>query len=531
MRCPDDGAPAFALSERLPVPGAVVDGRYRVQAHIADGGTGAVFSALDLRQRRDVALKVLRPDLACRPGAVRRFLADAAASRRLDDDRIARMLDARISLEGRPFHAMELLTGRTLADRIASVGRLEVVEALTVARDLAGALDHAHRAGVFHGDLKPENVFLADDGWGAVRIKVIDFGGGFPVGDAFEVLGTPAYMSPEQIRGDPVDARTDLYALGVVLHEMLSGSQPFSGDADVDLMRRHVLEEVPDLPALPVPADARRAVLALRNRLLAKDPDERRGDAAEVGAALEALLRMPGAQADVTCAMPTGDSLGAMAGMDYAQAVMDAREAASEPAIRPPDARHDALPAPGEAVDPVTVSLVHVLFEMLGPDGGPLSARRLFAPERAAFLEAATARGGWLCIDDDDRLRIAFGWEVREDEPWTPAVRTVLDLSRRMNCFRRGTGMPVSMRAGVCTGYVPVSPGTLPPPSVALRGDLSDAVDRLVRQANRDRILLDDRTRRRLGNAFAFEQAGTVRLHGTGELAPIFGFQEQECAG
>jgi hypothetical protein len=530
-----------AVSARLPNPGVVVDGRYRVVAHIADGGTGAVFSAFDLRHRREVALKVLRPALSHLPSAVRRFLAEAVVAGRLDDDRIARTFDARISLEGCPFHAMELLTGRTLADRIAAVGRLEVAEALAVARELAGALEHAHRAGVFHGDLKPENVFLVDDGEGAVRIKVIDFGGGSPVDGAVqpircpavasEVLGTPAYMSPEQVRGDPVDVRTDLYALGVVLHEMLSGSQPFSGDAVADLMRGHVLGDVPDLPALPVPAEARRAVLALRHRLLAKDPDDRPGDAAEVGAALDALLRMPGVCGEATPGAPAGDSLGAMTAMDYAQAVMDARAAVTVPVARPPEVRHAALPGPGDAVDPVTVSLVHVLFDMLGPDGGPLSARRLFAPERAAFLEAATARGGWACIDDHDRLRIVFGWEVREDEPWNPAVRTVLDLSRRVIGFRRGTGMPVSMRAGVCTGYVPVAPGTLPPPGVALRGDLSDAVERLARHADRDRILLDDRTRRRLGDAFAFEHAGSVRLHGTGELAPIFGFQEQECAG
>ncbi len=537
MHCPDDGAAAESLAARLPGPGETVDGRYQVLERIADGGTGVVFRAVDIRARRDVALKVLRPELSRRDGGVQRFLSEARAAWKLDDPRVARVLEARISSEGHPYQAMELLSGCTLADRLGRRGRLEVIEALVLARDLAAALDHAHRAGVVHGDLKPENVFLVDGVSGGTEVKVIDFGGAAAATESFlankdrmpaaEVLGTPAYMSPEQVRGAAVDAWTDLYALGVVLHEMLAGALPFSGEGHAELMQGHVSGTLPELPALDVPPDARRGILALRDRLMAKDPSQRPHNAYEVRSALDGLVRLAGARIEAT----TQESLAAMGAMDYQRALQEARSPAQEADVPRDEDRRPAPPAPGEAVDPVTVSLVHVLFDSLGADGGPMSARRLFAPERAAFVAAVSAQGGWASVDAPDCLRVAFGWEVREDEPWTPAVRAALDLSRRVASFGRGTGMPVSVRIGVCTGYVPVTPGMLPSRGAAIEGPLAAASERLARGADPGRILLDDRTRRRLGNAFMFEPVGTIRLHGSCELAPIFHVVVQECAG
>jgi class 3 adenylate cyclase len=403
-------------------------------------------------------------------------------------------------------------------------------------REVALALDHAHRRGIVHRDLKPENVFLADAGGPAPRVKLLDFGGApaTGAGDAArgEVLGTPAYMSPEQVRGLPVDARGDLYALGVVLHEMLAGTPPYSGDGAADLMQEHLVGDLPDLPALPIPVDARRALRDLRDRLLARDPDDRPAGAAEVVAVLDALLARPDVRAPArVAATGTVASLAAMHSMDYDRMLREAR-AATRDAV--PDPVPGAPPddgVPGDATDPVTVSVVHATLGPVGPEAGPLSARRLFGPERAAFVAAVEALGGLVVAPEADVLRVAFGVTVRDDEPWRPAVRAALDLACRVARFARATAMPVSVRIGVCTGYVLVPPGALPSPASALRGPLDDLAAQLAAEAAPGRVVLDDRTRRRLGDAFAFEHAGTLRVRGTDDLAPFFGFVAQECAG
>lgn len=551
--CSHGTSALVSLAGQLPQAGRILDARYRIDARIADGGVGVVYRAQDMIAAQDVALKLIRPSVAVRSGAVERFLAQAQATTRLKDDRVVRVFDSGVSAEGHPFVAMELLSGRTLAERLACAGRLEPGEALAVARDIALALTHAHSAGVAHLDIKPENVFLARGDDGRIRVKLLDFAGdlastvaGFAPGPGpGEVQGTPAYMSPEQVGGEIPGPPTDLYALGVVLHEMLSGAPPYAGDGSRELMRAHVRGTLPDLPALPASPEVRRGILALRNRLMASKPDARPG-AAEAVVAIDALWRMDLGAAGMTQTVSESPSLAAMGTMDYEAALRAARAVDATSCTVLPFA--SAMPVPEQAgawtaarrgeqprrddvVDPVTLGMIHVVFQAAGPDGGPMSARRLFAPERAAFREMVVGWGGWVCLDAEAGMRVVFGLGVRDDAPWTPSVRSALDLAQRLERFRRAVGLPVAAGIGVVTDYAFVVPGTMPPADIAIRGPLVDRVVALARAAGPGRILLDDRTRRRLGDAFAFDPAGTIRVQGVQGLERAFEVATRGCAG
>jgi serine/threonine protein kinase len=258
--CPLDGVALRPIPEEFPTPGAVVNGRYLVRSRLADGGMGTVFRATDLRGRREVALKILKPALAAKEAAVGRFFIEAQAAGRLRHPNVVEMFDFGVSREGWLYLSMEFLPGETLADRIGREGRLSVGDAVLVCLGIADALAHAHAHGVVHRDMKPENVVLVDWDCEGAFVKVLDFGiaaiADSPVRGALhrgEVLGTPAYMSPEQVRGDVVDPRSDLYSLGVLLHEALAGSPPFPGLSAAEVMRQHLAEAPPSLPALAVP--------------------------------------------------------------------------------------------------------------------------------------------------------------------------------------------------------------------------------------------------------------------------------------
>ncbi|HEU4533914.1 MAG TPA: serine/threonine-protein kinase, partial [Polyangiaceae bacterium] len=226
--------PAFA-----PAPGEVVGGRYRLERLLGSGGMGAVWAATHLVTRRAVALKMLRALDGARPEERRRLLREAQAASAVEHPNVVRVLDA-FEADGAPALVMDLLTGESLAQRLAREGRLSLGEAAVVLRPVVAAVAAAHRAGVVHRDLKPANVFLAAGSGGGPDVRVLDFGVAKllerPGGDAHsgsltrtgEVVGTPFYMSPEQFYGEPdVDPRADVWALGVVLYECLAGRRPF----------------------------------------------------------------------------------------------------------------------------------------------------------------------------------------------------------------------------------------------------------------------------------------------------------------
>ena len=274
------------------VTGSVLSDRYRVEERIAMGGMGSVYLALDERLDRRVALKVLKEELAGDERFVERFRREARAAGALSHPNIAGVYDFG-QHESRYYMVMELAEGRDLARVLREEGPLSPERSVRIAAQIAQALGHAHAAGVVHRDIKPPNVIIGE----ADRVKVTDFGIARAVGESTltatgSVLGTAHYISPEQAGGGEVGPAADIYALGIVLYEMLTGSLPFTGDSALAVAMRHVSDEVPapsELnPEVPVSLDA---VVA---RATAKDPRGRFGSSNEMAEALADSLGSTG---------------------------------------------------------------------------------------------------------------------------------------------------------------------------------------------------------------------------------------------
>ncbi|HWE24888.1 MAG TPA: serine/threonine-protein kinase, partial [Myxococcales bacterium] len=239
-------------------------GRYRVEAELGHGGMGRVLRARDLKLGRDVAIKVLARDAGDAKHRMR-FEQEARAAGALNHPNIVAVHDI-AEHDGEPFIVTELLEGETLRS-VLSRGPLAPGEALELAQQLAAGLSAAHAKGIVHRDIKPENLFLTDDG----RLKILDFG----IAKLLEaqdgkqtvtgtVIGTPGYMSPEQIRGERADARSDVFAFGSVVHEMLTGTSPFERASTVETGYAIMHEPAARLPASTSPALARVVSRALQ---------------------------------------------------------------------------------------------------------------------------------------------------------------------------------------------------------------------------------------------------------------------------
>jgi serine/threonine protein kinase/beta-lactam-binding protein with PASTA domain len=272
-----------------------LDGRYRVLSHLADGGMATVYVALDQRLDRNVALKVMRPDLAKDQSFVERFHREARSAAKLSHPNVVAVYDQGED-DGNVFLAMELVNGLTLRQVMNSEGPLSPRAALDIIDPVLQALGAAHRAGLIHRDVKPENVILREDG----AVKVADFGLARAIATTSStaqtglLLGTVAYLSPEQVERGVADARSDVYAVGLLLFEMLTGSKAYIGDTPIHVAYQHVHSEVP-LPSSrveTVPA----ALDHLVARASARDPDKRPRDAnellAEVRRCRQALSRV-----------------------------------------------------------------------------------------------------------------------------------------------------------------------------------------------------------------------------------------------
>ncbi|MEX2973293.1 Stk1 family PASTA domain-containing Ser/Thr kinase [Streptomyces sp. C184] len=281
-----------------PLVGQLLDGRYRVQARIAAGGMATVYQAMDTRLDRMLALKVMHPSLATDGAFVDRFIREAKSVARLSHPNVVGVFDQ--GTDGTYVYlAMEYVAGCTLRDVLRERGALQPRAALDILEPILAALGAAHRAGLVHRDMKPENVLIGDDG----RVKVADFGLVRAVdtnttASTGSVLGTVSYLAPEQMEHGTADARVDVYACGVVLYEMLTGTKPHTGGSVAQVLYQHLHEDVlPPSGLVPGLAPQLDELVALA---CARDPQHRPQDAvALLSRAQEARAQLTDAQLDV----------------------------------------------------------------------------------------------------------------------------------------------------------------------------------------------------------------------------------------
>ncbi|MEG9247722.1 PASTA domain-containing protein [Arthrobacter sp. Soc17.1.1.1] len=322
-----------------PLEGAIVDGRYVVDSRVARGGMSTVYLATDRRLDRRVALKVLYPHLADEPGFIDRFEQEAKSAARLSNPHVVGVLDQGVDeIDGQPvaYLVMEFVRGRTLRDLLREHGRLTPRHALTLLDAVVEGLAAAHEAGLIHRDVKPENVLLSDAG----TVKIADFGLARAVSASTgtaTLVGTVAYLSPELVLGRPAEAQSDIYSTGVMLFELLTGRQPFTGESPIQVAVQHAQSEVPApsvlLPGLAVDIDE------LVQWCTSRDPEDRPVDGSALLGELRHILATLGddeldfAPADPPAPVPDQDTLTAAVVPRLAHA----------PATAPPEALTEAL--------------------------------------------------------------------------------------------------------------------------------------------------------------------------------------------
>ncbi len=265
---------------------ALLAGRYRVEEELGRGGMAKVFRGTDTVLGRPVAIKILAPQFADDANFVTRFRREAQAAARLNNPHVVGVYDTG-SDDGVHYIVMEYVDAKTLADYLAGGGRIMPERAVELAESVCEALAVAHAAGIVHRDIKPANIMVSRDG----RVKVTDFGiarlttSADTVAQTAAVLGTASYLSPEQAQGQPVDRRSDLYSLGAVMYEMVTGRPPFTGESAVAVASKHVLEQ-PDPPSTLNP-DVSPELDAVIMKALAKNPANRYQSAEEMREDLE----------------------------------------------------------------------------------------------------------------------------------------------------------------------------------------------------------------------------------------------------
>jgi serine/threonine protein kinase len=301
-RCPVDGEAllpdeAFSSADVDLRAGDMV-GEYRVEGKLGEGGFGAVYRAVHPVIGKTAAVKVLSRQWSSNPQMVSRFISEARAVNQIRHKNIIDIFAFGALPDGRQYYVMELLDGMPFDKFLREKGRLAPETALPLLRAVARALDAAHANGIVHRDLKPENVFLCFDEDGTIQPRLLDFGIAKLLGESISghktrtgtPMGTPGYMSPEQCRGKAVDKRTDVYALGVMAHELLTGRLPFEGESAMDVLVRHMSEPAPAMTAhcaeLPATLDAP------VKRMLEKEPEQR---PASAGEAVDGIVAAAGA--------------------------------------------------------------------------------------------------------------------------------------------------------------------------------------------------------------------------------------------
>ena len=272
--------------------GELIDNRYQLIREIANGGMASIYEAIDTRLDRKVAVKIMHPHLAQDDAFVSRFIREAKAAAALSHPNIVAVQDQGWNQGGSPavFLVMELIEGHTLREYLNERGRFEIKDAINYLTPILSALAAAHALGIVHRDVKPENILISNEG----HIKVADFGlargeliGSTMTAESSVILGSVSYLSPEQVQRGVADARSDVYAVGIIAFEILTGEKPFIGDSPIQIAYMHVNQEIPSIKSKRTEIPA--ALDALISKATSRDPDLRPRDAGEFLRALQAI--------------------------------------------------------------------------------------------------------------------------------------------------------------------------------------------------------------------------------------------------
>jgi serine/threonine-protein kinase len=410
--------------------GTVLAGRYRIERLLGSGGMGSVYRAEHVLMRKACAVKVLHREMTQVKEVVARFEREAVAAARIEHPNVATATDFGQLENGSFYLVLEFIEGQSLSRLIAEKGALSEERALIIVRQIADALSAAHAAGIVHRDLKPDNVMLVAKDNGSDFVKVLDFGIAKVKleNDATSdqqaltrmntVMGTPEYMAPEQARGEEVDLRADLYTVGTILYEMLSGQSPFRHEEFVVVLTKKLTEDPPPLPE-HVSAGTRELV----DRLLQRAPADRLQSAAEIAAAVDAVLGYSAAPASAMFA-PVSGQLAANKRASVSSEVAYANTVVGVPAPPPAEnawlARLEAALALGKSLArrQVSVGPRQVPLGLIGAVlfGLPVLLALVFALGSGGSSSAAApvATGEQVQVPDDDLLDLMKRAEAGE---------------------------------------------------------------------------------------------------------------------
>jgi eukaryotic-like serine/threonine-protein kinase len=477
--CPEDGAAlqadATVAVEGVaddPLVGMTLDEKYRLDSRLGTGGMGTVYRATHLLIDRPVAVKVLNPRYVEDDAAQTRFRREARAAGRLQHANAVTVTDFGSTRDGLVYIVMELLEGKTLREVLAHDAPLDVARAVSVMLQISGAVEAAHHAGIIHRDLKPANIFIVQRKDAPPFVKVLDFGIAKLAAEALEddddpqtltqvgaMIGTPRYMSPEQCEGASLTPAADVYSLGIILYEMLTGTTPFNGTTPIAIAIKHS-SEPPRSPREFVAAIPRE-IEAVVMHALEKRPEKRPEDAGAFHRELYAVAERLGLEHAGSLSAPTIESLRS-AGTETpsGRLVIDierlrqSRAAASRVA-RPDESR----PAGGETSSGAAVTATELKAAATGVDSPapPISRMRIFFGMKPTGAEPSRSRTGWLLAGAGVALVLAVG---------------VVALTTSWFSGRGETASKISETTGsVAAAPPPAEAGPVESPSPAANGD------------------------------------------------------------
>ncbi len=292
--CLNDGSPLVQVETMV---GTVLDGRYRLDSLIGEGGMGDVYRATHVHLDTEFAVKLLKPEFVANQTAIKRFRLEAKAAGRIHHPNAVRVTDFGVTSERIVFLVMELVQGESLRSLMRNEGKLDYLRTVNIVRQVCGAVDAAHRGGVIHRDLKPDNILIEAVN-NIERVKVLDFGiaklreaktDSF-LTQAGTIIGTPQYMSPEQCQGKSLDPRSDIYSIGILLYEMLTGEVPFDGDSTLQVVYNQL--HAPPRPLTELSPDVPAPLAKVIMRTLEKEPDQRQSSAVQLSDQLKQAVTM-----------------------------------------------------------------------------------------------------------------------------------------------------------------------------------------------------------------------------------------------